>query len=119
MYPVHALLRIESLQGKVLSSNRTWSVYPDTLFRAKYINALQREYDFHKQLFESQERRAKPSYGDTISVRITRVRAVPQEENILSGDQGFMAYGSSSRHAGGLGGGGGRDRGGGQGRSYG
>ena len=86
MYPVHALLRIEGLQGKVLSTNRTWSDYTDTLFRAKYINVLQREYDFQKQLLESQKGRAKPSYGDTISVRITRVRVVPQGENVFSGN---------------------------------
>ena len=46
---------MESLQRKILSSNRTISDYPDALVRAKFDNALPRENDFQKQLLKSQE----------------------------------------------------------------
>ena len=51
-HPVDALLRMESLQRKILPSNRTWSDYPDALARAKFVNTLPREYDFRKKLLD-------------------------------------------------------------------
>ena len=41
--PVDELLRLESLQRKILPSNRAWSNYTDVLVRAKLVNALPRE----------------------------------------------------------------------------
>ena len=54
-HPVDALLKIESLQRTILSRNIIWSDYPDVLVRAKFVNALPREYDFQKQMLNSQE----------------------------------------------------------------
>ena len=50
-----SLLKMESLQRKIMSSNRTWSDQPDALVRANFINALPREYDLQKQLLRSRE----------------------------------------------------------------
>ena len=54
-HPVDALLRMENLQRKIISSNRTCSNYPDALVSTKFVNVLLREYDFQKQLLKSRE----------------------------------------------------------------
>ena len=47
-HPVDALLRTESLQRKILFSNRMWSDYLDVLVHTKIVNVLPREYGFQK-----------------------------------------------------------------------
>ena len=46
---------MESLGRKIMSSNRTWSDYPDAPVHAKCFNALPREYNFQKHLLKSRE----------------------------------------------------------------
>ena len=52
---VDALLRMESLHRKILSSKRTWSDYPDTFVPEKFDNAFPGEYGFQRQLLKSRE----------------------------------------------------------------
>ena len=46
--PVDALLRMESLQRKTMSSNRTWSDYPDALVGAKFATPSRESTTFRR-----------------------------------------------------------------------
>ena len=110
-HTVDALLRMEILERNIVSSNRTWSDYPDALVRTKFVNALQREYNFQKQLLESREG------GDTREAFVRMIRdryelpefeSFRKKKNRPSVDQAFMANGLNFRHGGGRSGGSGR-----------
>ena len=91
-YLVDTLWRMEFFQRKILTNIRTWYNYPDALVR-RVICQGPSERIRHSEAAaqKSRGKRGSQSHrnGDTRSVQIVRVQAVPQEEKETVWRPGF------------------------------